>query len=145
LAAYISGLTDLNGDVLYPQTVVDAVYDENKVPLKTTLTEIDDEIARMKNTFAVTIPASGWSLTADATDEDMIKEDYVYSCRVSVGGITQNDNPKLFTNYISQTRAGKISEERALALIKDIYTFDGYIVAFAYQQPLNDVRINLSL
>ena len=146
--AEIAKLTNLDGDTLYPQTTTDAIFltgdTEDKV-LTTKLSDIDEQISRLHDTFDIVIPADEWIETGSTEDADMKRDDYIYACKVSVIGMSETLNPKLFTNYISTSHEGKINEERALVLIKDIYTFNGHIVAFAYQRPLTDVRIRLAL
>lgn len=139
MSAYIKTLKDLNGDTVFPQTLVSAVYDENSVPLPSKLNEIDEEIDNIKNSFTVVLPAVDWTAPTVALD------DYTTSCRVSVPGMKADYNPKLFMNYLSTTQSGKIEEERGLSLIKDVITYDGYIIAYAYQAPSVDVQIKLAL
>lgn len=137
--ASIQTLTNIDGSTIYPQTITQAVYDKDGKPLDTKLESIDESINTIKNSFTVIIPASDWTTPSVPLD------DYTTSCHVTVPGITANDNPKLFTNYISTTYAGKILEEHDLSLIKDIITYDGYIIAYAYQAPLVDLQIKLAL
>ena len=143
MSAYVKTLKDLNDDTIYPQTHTKAIYDEEGNRLDVTLGGINDDIEAIRNKFEVRINASDWIRTD--SENAPTYDDYIYSCRVSVDGMHSDYNPKLFMNYISTDRAGKLAEERALALVKDILTYDGYVVAFAYQKPDVDIQINLSL
>lgn len=143
MSAYIKTLKDLNDDIIYPQSHTTAIFDSNNKPLNTTLDEINESIDNIRTKFVVRLNASEWVRT-DSENAPTF-EDYIYACRVPVDGMSVNYDPKLFVNYISADRAGKLAEERALALVKDILTYDGYVVAFAYQLPKNDIQINLSL
>ena len=144
MSAQIKTLMDLNDNPVYPQTHVNAVYDSEGKQLGTSLDEINTEIEIMKSSFSVVLSASNWVTVAD-NENIPAYDDYIYAYYAVVPNMLAKYNPKLFTNYISTTQSGKIAEERALSLIKDIITYDDHIIVYAYQVPAVDVNITLAL
>ena len=140
MSAHIKTLHELNNDIIYPQTITKAVFDEDGMSLDIILSNIRNTSGK---SFDIVLLSDGW---VDIDDSDILKyDDYIYCYRVDIPDMLASYNPKMFTNYISVTQNGKIEEDRAIGLIKDILTFDGYVIAYAYQRPSVDVKIILTL
>jgi hypothetical protein len=91
------------------------------------------ELAKFTKEWIVTVPLSGWS---SSTTNGW------YTNQITVSEMKSTYNPKADVVYSSSSTVEQ--DDSAMSCIKEILTYDGYVICRAIEKPETDVTVRLS-
>lgn len=129
-------LKDANDEIVYPQTIIDQIYDEDGyVTLRTILDVKGNTQTRYLTKYVAT---TDWVNNTNGQASESEREEYPYMATISIESIygvtTQNTYPNVMFNYDEQ-----VSQNFA----PSSYTITNGVIIEAKEKPTSQITINI--